>query len=124
MYKWNFTRKHALEKLRSVDGDLIRMEGYMKLCQDGVQIDKALKASIFRLFIEVLTLCKIYAKVEKDSNTTAGKIKNVMKAAIRYDPGLQSTLDEIRAATEHELNNSVAALRITDITPTQTINVT
>lgn len=91
------------------------MEGYMKLCQDGVQIDKALKASIFQLFIEVLTPCKIYAKVEKDSNTTAGKIKNVMKAAIRYDPGLQSTLDEIRAATEHELNNNVAALRITDI---------
>ncbi|OJD30802.1 neutral amino acid permease [Diplodia corticola] len=114
-YNENFTKKHVLEHFKSVAWNLDRIEGYMKLVNEGFELDATLQTTIVQLFTGMLMLCKIYRKVDKDSETLSGPIKNTLKAAIRYDGGLKSYLNEIKDATDRELRNNVAALRVSAI---------
>ncbi|KAL1617144.1 hypothetical protein SLS56_011112 [Neofusicoccum ribis] len=113
-YRENFTKKRVLEKLDDAALNLTRIQAYMKMSQDGLEIDAALKASIVQLFTRILMLCMIYQKVEKDSRTLPGRAKNLLKAAIGYDGGIASHLSEIGVETDREISNNVAALRVSD----------
>lgn len=84
------------------------------MSHDGLEIDAALKTSIQQLFTQILMLCMIYQKVERDSRTRLGRAKSLLKAAIGYDGGIGSNLKKIQDETARELSNNVAALRVSD----------
>ncbi|KAB2570229.1 hypothetical protein DBV05_g11114 [Lasiodiplodia theobromae] len=114
-YRANFIPKNVLEQLKSVETCLSRVEGYFKLYERGIELDPQLRATTMRIFVETLRLCTIYTKVAQDSESPTGVAKNLFKAAIRWDGGIASRLEEINAVSQQELNNNVAALRVSDI---------
>lgn len=115
-YRKHFTPKRLLDHLKSVAESLQRVENYVKLEEDqGITIDKQLQKSTLDIFAAILTLCKLYTKAAKESETAAGFAKNVLKAAIRWDGGLSNTLEAIQQATDREVKNNIAQLRVSDI---------
>lgn len=114
-YRANFIPKNVLEQLKSVETCLGRVEGYFKLYEQGIELDPRLRATVMRIFVATLRLCTIYTKVAQDSTSPTGFVKNIFKAAVGWDGGIASKLEEINAVSQQELNNNVAALRVSDI---------
>lgn len=105
----------VLDQLKGVGTYLGRMEGYLKLAQEGIELDARLRDIILTIFAVTLRLCTTYTKVAQDSKRVIGVTKNVLKAAIRWDNGIGSRLNEIKEVSDRELNHNVAALRVSDI---------
>ncbi|KAF4543424.1 Neutral amino acid permease [Lasiodiplodia theobromae] len=114
-YRANFIPKNVLEQLQRVEECLDRVEGYFRIYEQGIDLDPRLRATTMQILVETLRLCTIYTKVAQDSKSPTGVIKNLLKAAVRWDGGIASRLEEINEMSQRELNNNVAALRVSDI---------
>lgn len=115
-HRKHFTPTKLLDQLKDVAESLDRVEDYVKLEEEqGIMIDKRLQKSTLDIFAAILNLCKLYTKAAKESETASGLAKNILKAAIRWDGGLSKTLEAIKQATDREVKNNIAQLRVSDI---------
>ncbi|KAL1616881.1 hypothetical protein SLS54_008084 [Diplodia seriata] len=114
-YRANFVPNKVLDQLQGIKACLGRMEGYLKICEDGIELDAKLREIIMEIFAVTLSLCTIYTKVAQDSKTPTGIAKNLLKATIRWDGNIKSRVQAIADASDREMNNNVAALRVSDI---------
>lgn len=115
-YRNNFTPKKLLDHLKDVAENLERVEYYVNLGDEqGIVIDKRLQKSTMDIFGAILSLCQLYTQAAKESKTAVGFAKNVFKAVIRWDGGLSKTLEAIKQATDREVKNNIAQLRVSDI---------
>lgn len=102
-YQKYYTTEVLFETLDSVLKILKRVTTYIEGSHRGAQIDKNLEDTIIRLLARFVTICAIYAKVERDSKSLKGKIGNVLKAAVHYDGGITSQLKAIERLEAEEM---------------------
>jgi hypothetical protein len=105
--------------MREASGTLERIAGYIKVRQELATIEEPLLRLITQIMSLYLQLCLIYAKVDRDSKTASGKIKNSMKVLIRWDGGIGQCIEEIEKLTRQELDLNVAAMRVSDLSTTE-----
>lgn len=106
-----FGREHLLEKFEAVRHHLDRTGLYFQHLSDGVDIGGFLKGFVARSCIIILKLCTIFCTIGQNSETTAGKIKNMLKAAVNYDQGVEALLKDLQDEADRELRHNTAATR-------------
>lgn len=105
--------------MREASGTLERIAGYIKVRQELVTIEEPLLRLITQIMSLYLQLCLIYAKVDKDTKTASGRMKNSIKVLIRWDGGIGQCIEEIERLTRQELDLNVAAMRVSDLSTTE-----
>lgn len=105
--------------MKEASGALGRVEGYIKEREEFATIDEPLLRIITQIMAVYLQLCLIYAKVDKNSKTASGRIKNGLKVLIRWDGGIGHCIEELDNLSRQEVVTNVAAMRTSDLRKTE-----
>ncbi|GME61659.1 nacht and tpr domain protein [Neofusicoccum parvum] len=101
-YRKNFTIKGVQESLDSILTVVNDVARYVEGSKRGAQLDAELQNIVLRRLAHFLNVCAIYTKVQKDSRTILGSVKNVFKSVAGNDGGLQNELSQIEGLQKRE----------------------
>jgi hypothetical protein len=105
--------------MREASGPLDRVDGYIKARKELATIDAPLMRLITQTMAVYLQLCLIYAKVDRNSRTVSGRIKNGLKVLISWDGGIGHCIEELDKLSRQELVSNVAAMRVSELSATE-----
>lgn len=101
-YRENFTVKGVQAKLESILTILEDVELYVNALRKGVKMQKVHRETILKRLTHFLVVCALFTKVQRDSRTVVGVLKNIVKTIARDDDGITSELKTIHDLNEKE----------------------